>query len=310
MVLGFLKSSYQAVKSALKKTRDRLSQSLRQLFSKPIDEELFEELERTFYEADLGVKTSQELAEKTKSFMQKNQGCNAEEILNYIEKEITSLLAGYNPSLKESTSSPTVILVVGVNGNGKTTFVAKLAKKLLGEGKKVLMAACDTFRAGAQEQLSIWAERLKIDIVTGSYGSDPAAVAFDAYQAAKTRGVDYLLIDTAGRLENKTHLMKELEKVRKSLQKVGEGSPHETLLVLDATVGQNGLQNAKIFSSFTPLTGVVLTKMDGTAKGGGAVAIQKELHLPIKFIGIGEGVDDLISFNAKEFAHSLLFETA
>jgi fused signal recognition particle receptor len=197
---------------------------------------------------------------------------------------------------------------VGVNGNGKTTSVAKLCNKLLGEKKKVILAAADTFRAGAQEQLAIWAERLGVDLVSGAYKSDPAACAYDAFQAACARGADFLIIDTAGRLENKTHLMRELEKIKKSLQKIRPDTPQETLLVLDATVGQNGLENAKTFSTYTPLTGLILTKMDGTAKGGGALVIQKELGIPIKFIGTGEGVDDFLSFDAKAFAHSLFFD--
>jgi len=308
MVLKFLKSGYNALKQALKKTRDRFTDRLRSLFSRPIDEELMEELEKTFYEADLGVKTSLELAEKTKAFLRKNQGCSADNVLSYLEDEVASLLQQGTAELHCAQKGPTVVLVVGVNGNGKTTTVAKLSKKLIEDGKKVLLAAADTFRAGAQEQLAIWAKRLQIDLVAGAYKSDPAACAFDGLQAALARGADYLIIDTAGRLENKTHLMKELEKIRKSLQKLMPDAPHETLLVLDATVGQNGLQNAKAFSTFTPLSGVILTKMDGTAKGGGVVAIQKELGIPIKFIGTGEGIDDFTPFDPRSFAHALFFE--
>ncbi len=308
MVFHFLQSGYNAIKRALKKTRDRFTDRLRALFSKPIDENLVEELETIFYEADLGVKTSLEMAEKTKTFLRKNQGCSADAVLTFLENEITQLLKQADSTIKKAAQGPTVILVVGVNGNGKTTTVAKLCKKLQDEGNTVLLAAADTFRAGAQEQLAIWADRLKVDLVSGAYKSDPAACAFDAVQAALSRGADYVIVDTAGRLENKTHLMKELEKIRKSIQKVCSDAPHETLLVLDATVGQNGLQNAKVFSTFTPLSGLILTKMDGTAKGGGAIAIQKELNIPIKWLGTGEGIDDLAPFEAQNFAHSLFFE--
>ena len=308
MVLGFLKSKYQALKEALKKTRDRFADRLRNLISGPLNEELIEELEKTFYEADFGVKTSLELAEKTKAFLRKNKDCSADTALAFLEDEIAALLQQGVADLKKATNGPTVILIVGVNGNGKTTTTAKLGKKLSDENKKVLFAAADTFRAGAQEQLAIWAERLNIDLVAGAYKSDPAACAYDALQAACAREIDYLIIDTAGRLENKTHLLRELEKIRRSLQKIAPDAPHETLLILDAAVGQNGLQHAKVFSTVTPLTGLILTKMDGTAKGGGAVVIQKELGIPIKFIGTGEGVDDFVAFDAKSFAHSLFFE--
>lgn len=310
MVFQFLKKGYQAVTSALKKTRDRFSTRLRSLFSRKFDESLLEELEEIFYEADLGVKTAQEMTKKTKEFLIKNKGASADEVLSFLEQELIEVLKPFDYSLKISTnaSCPTVILVVGTNGNGKTTFIAKLARYLIDDGKKVLLAAADTFRAGAQEQLDIWAERLQVDIVSGNYKSDPAAVVFDAIEAARARGCDFVLIDTAGRLENKTHLMKELEKIKRCCEKFGPNCPHETLLVLDATIGQNGLTYAKTFREFTPLTGLVLTKIDGTAKGGTAIAIQKELSIPIKFLGTGEGIHDLAPFEPEAFVHSLFFE--
>ncbi len=311
MVLQFLKSGYQAIKSALKKTRDRFADRLHTLFSRKIDEALLEELEVIFYEADLGVKTAQELTKKTKEFARKNPEAKAPEILSFLERELVAILKheSHDYSLKTTkvAGEPTVVLVVGTNGNGKTTFIAKLANLLINDGKKVLLAAGDTFRAGAQEQLGIWAKKLGIEIISGNYNADPAAVVFDALQAAKARGSDYVLIDTAGRLENKTHLMKELEKIKRSIQKFVPDAPHETLLVLDATIGQNGLQYAKTFREFTPLSGLVLTKLDGTAKGGTAIAIQKELGIPIKFLGTGEGVEDLSLFEPEAFVHSLFF---
>jgi len=310
MVLQFLKSGYQAVKAALKKTRARFSDRLRSLFSRKINEEIVGELEEIFYDADLGVKTAQELTQNTKEFLRSHTEATADEVLTFIEAQLVAMMQSFDPQLKKSgvAGEPTVVLVVGTNGNGKTTFIAKLAHQLTEEGHKVILAAADTFRAGAQEQLAIWAKKLSIDIIAGTYMGDPAAVVFDALQAAKARGCDYVLIDTAGRLENKTHLMKELEKIRRSSQKFSAASPHETLLVLDATIGQNGVQLAKTFREFTPLSGLVLTKIDGTAKGGTAIAIQKELGIPIKFLGTGEGIRDLVAFDPKTFVHSLLFE--
>ncbi len=200
---------------------------------------------------------------------------------------------------------PLVILVVGVNGNGKTTTTAKLAHKFQTEGKKVLIGAADTFRAAATEQLEIWSERLKIDLVKGVAGSDPASVAFDAVSAGKSRGCDVVIIDTAGRLHTKAPLMEELKKVAKVIKKVIPDAPHETLLVLDATAGQNGIDQAHVFHSFVPLSGLVLTKLDGTAKGGIVFSIQKQLHTPVKFIGIGEGIEDLEPFDVNQFVSAL-----
>ncbi len=213
------------------------------------------------------------------------------------------------PSGLEEVSAarmPAIFLIVGVNGNGKTTSVAKLSHLLKQNNKKVLVAAADTFRAAAIEQLETWAEKLKIDIVKGAPKSDPAAVTFDAIQAAKARGCDVVLIDTAGRLHTKTPLMQELEKIKRSCQKASSnGGPHETLLVLDATTGQNAIDQAKHFHKFTPLTGIILTKLDGTAKGGIIIAIQRELGIPIKFIGTGEQIDDMQPFDPQKFVESL-----
>jgi len=306
MVLQFLKSSYQAVTRALKKTRSFFGDRLLKLFSGPINEEVVDQLEELFYEADFGVKLSRDLTEKTRQFLRKKKDSEASDVLAFIQSELTEVLKPFDYSLKEAPlGTPTVILIVGTNGNGKTTFIAKLAKELAGQGKKVLLAAGDTFRAGAQEQLTVWAKRIPVDIVSSTYMADPAAVVFDAATAAKARAADYLIIDTAGRLENKTHLMHELEKMKRSLAKVIPGSPHETLLVLDATIGQNGMQYAQTFQQFTPLTGIVLTKVDGTAKGGHAIAIQTTMGLPVKFLGTGEGIEDLAAFEPHTFVKSL-----
>lgn len=304
MVLQFLKNSYQALKSALKKTRSFFSERLTALFSGKIDQEMLDGLEELFYEADLGVSISHELIDKTKAFIKSRSDAKAPEIIRFLQEELTRVLSVYDTTL--AVKPLTVILIVGVNGNGKTTSVAKLAKLFKDQGKKVLVAGGDTFRAGAQEQLAIWAERLKVEIVSANYKSDPAAVAFDALSKASSKGFDVVIIDTAGRLENKTHLMKELEKIRRSMQKVVPDAPHETLLVMDATVGQNGVEQAKAFHESTPLSGIILTKLDGTAKGGTAFAITRALKIPIKFISLGEQVDDFAAFDPVAYVQALL----
>ncbi len=304
MVLSFLKNSYQALKNALKKTKSFFADRLTALFSQKIDQDVLDQLEELFYEADLGVEISRQLVEKTKTYAKSHPDAKAEEIIAFLREELTKVLEGYDTKLH--SGSPLVILIVGVNGNGKTSSIAKLAKYFKDQGKKVLVAGGDTFRAGAQEQLAIWAERIGVDIVTANYKSDPAAVAFDAVSKAVSKCYDVLLIDTAGRLENKTHLMKELEKIRRSLQKHVESAPQETLLVMDATVGQNGVEQAKAFNQSTPLTGIILTKLDGTAKGGTAFAITQALKIPIKFISLGEKVEDFANFEPKVFVDALL----
>lgn len=304
MVLQFLKNSFSALKSALKKTRSFFSDRLMALFSGKVDQELIDGLEELFYEADLGVSVSHELIEKTKKFLKANPNAQAKESIQFLQNELTNALSVYDCKLNQAI--PLIILVVGVNGNGKTSSVAKLAKQFTQEGKKVLLAGADTFRAGAQEQLAIWAERIGVDIVSASYKSDPAAVAFDAVAKATTKAYDVVLIDTAGRLENKTHLMKELEKIRRSIQKFVPDAPHETLLVMDATVGQNGVEQAKAFHESTPLTGIILTKVDGTAKGGTAFAITRALKIPIKFLTLGEKIDDFAYFEPASYVQALL----
>lgn len=309
MILKFLKSKYEAIATSLRKTRNRLIDRLTEFFSTPIDESRLEDLEVIFYEADLGVKLTQELIQKTKSLLRKKENITSQEILHFLEQELIGELLPFNYSMKMAPQGQTtVILVVGANGQGKTTAIAKLASAYKDEGKKVLLAAGDTFRAGAQEQLAHWAERIGCEIVTGNYKSDPAAVTFDAIKAAQARGIDVLLIDTAGRLENKTHLMHELEKIKRSCQKFHQHYPHETLLVLDATMGQHALSYAKTFAEFTPLSGIILTKMDGTTKGGAALYLQKELKIPVKFIGTGETAKDIAPFDPKTFVHALFFE--
>lgn len=307
MVLNFLKSSYKKVKEALTKAGSLLGNKIRALFKGPIDEDMLEKLEQLFYEADLGIQTASELTQTVRNLHAKNPSLGAEELLAAIREKLTALLLK-NQSQLTSVShagSPMVVLIVGVNGNGKTTSVAKLAKYFQDSQCKVLVAAADTFRAAAIDQLETWAHRLHIDIVKGAPKSDPAAVTFDAITAAKARQSDVLIIDTAGRLHTKTHLMQELEKIRRTCQKIHPNSPHETLLVLDATTGQNAIDQAKTFHQYIPITGLILTKLDGTAKGGIVISICRQLGLPVKFIGVGENLEDLEPFQPETFIKAL-----
>lgn len=307
MVLQFFKSSYSKIKSALQRARSLLGDKIKVLFQGKIDENMLEQLEQLLYEADFGVQTAMELTQRVRELHRSNPSFKTADYLDSLRSHLLSTLNKYPSGFKEVPTDqlPMVILIVGVNGNGKTTSVAKLAHLLGQNNKKVLVAAADTFRAAATEQLETWAQRLKIDSVKGSPKSDPAAVAFDAVQAGKARHCDVVLIDTAGRLHTKTPLMQELEKIRRSCHKASSYGPHETLLVLDATTGQNAIEQAKHFHKFTPLTGLILTKLDGTAKGGIVVAIQRELALPIKFIGTGEQIDDLQPFDPENFISNL-----
>lgn len=308
MVLNFLKAGYEKVKEVLSKGQAFLGLKLRELFGKPISEETLEEIEKVLYEADIGPSLAGSLTELVRKEHIRNPKATPDDFLLVIKRAVTALLGASSSSFKESAnpSLPTVILIVGINGSGKTTTIAKLSRFLKSQGKSVMLGACDTFRAAAQEQLDIWAERTGVDIVKGKPGSDPAAVAFDAYQAAKSRGSNYLIIDTAGRLQNKTHLMHELEKIKRILGKNAPEAPHETLLVVDANLGQNGIDQARVFHQFTPLTGIVLTKLDGSAKGGIVLAARQEIGVPVKFIGVGEGMDDLKPFDPEAFADALL----
>ncbi len=305
MVLNFLKTSYTNVKQALTKTGSLLGNKVRALFQGTVSEETLEQLEQLLYEADLGMSYAQELTALVRTRLQQNPHLDSDALLKELRLEICNHLQVNTPLTNMSTTSPNVILVVGVNGNGKTTSVAKLALRYQSAGKSVLVAAADTFRAAATEQLETWAQRLNIDIVKGLPQSDPAAVAFDALTAAKARHSDVVIIDTAGRLHTKVPLMQELEKIKRTCRKIVPDAPHETLLVLDATIGQNAVDQAKIFNQFTPLTGLILTKLDGTAKGGAVLAIQRKLGLPVKFIGVGEGAEDLQPFDPKAFVDAL-----
>lgn len=304
MPLKYLKSSFQKIQQALSKTRHFFISKLKQFFAGPIDLEKLDELEQILYEADLGVTLAQELTNKVRDRLQKNPKLTSHELLENLKEELFRI---FPPHDGEDTLplTPYVILIVGVNGNGKTTTCAKLAKRFQTLGYHPILGAADTFRAAAVEQLELWANRIHVDIVKGQPKSDPSAVAFDTLQAAKARDKEVVLIDTAGRLHTKIPLMQELEKVRKACNKAIAGSPHATYLILDATIGQNAIDQAKTFTQFTPITGLILTKLDGTAKGGIVLSIQKQLGIPVKFIGVGEGIEDLELFDSHAFINSM-----
>lgn len=300
-------------KDGLSKTRNSFSEKVNDLVSRyrKIDEEFFEELEEILISADVGVTTVMDLIDVLKTEVKKRNIQDPKEVQAVISEKLVELFTNDNEKVEGLNIQPdglTVILFVGVNGVGKTTTIGKLAHKLKSEGKSVILAAGDTFRAGAIDQLEVWGERVGVEVIKQSEGSDPAAVMFDALQAAKSRNVDILICDTAGRLQNKVNLMKELEKVKRVIEREVPGAPHEVLLVLDATTGQNAMSQAKQFSEATNVTGIVLTKLDGTAKGGIVLAIRHELKTPVKFVGLGEKTEDLQEFDPEQFVYGLFAE--
>ncbi|AEH48616.1 signal recognition particle-docking protein FtsY [Parageobacillus thermoglucosidasius] len=297
-------------KQGLAKTRDSFAGRVNDLIARyrKVDEEFFEELEEILIGADVGVTTVMELVDELKMEVKRRNIQNPQEMQAVISEKLVEIYRGGDDKPAElniQEDGLTVILFVGVNGVGKTTTIGKLAHKLKSEGKTVMLAAGDTFRAGAIEQLEVWGERVGAEVIKQTAGSDPAAVIYDAIQAAKARGADVLLCDTAGRLQNKVNLMKELEKVKRVIEREILGAPHEVLLVLDATTGQNAMSQAKTFKEATNVTGIVLTKLDGTAKGGIVLAIRNELHIPVKFVGLGEKVDDLQPFDPEQYVYGL-----
>lgn len=305
MIFRFLRSGYEKLKAALKRARDAFGSKIRSLFQQPMDEKVLEQLEELLFSADFGVKTARELKHALQEWHSQHPSAEAADYVAYLKEYLIEVLQQV-PPLSKIVHPLEVILIVGVNGNGKTTSLAKLAHFFQKQEKKTLLGAADTFRAAAIEQLETWAERVQADLVKGAPGGDPAAVAFDAISAAKARGADVVLLDTAGRLHTKKELMQELEKMKRICHKAQPGAPHEIWLVLDATTGQNAVDQAKTFHQFVPLTGVILTKLDGTAKGGIVVAIQRELQVPVRFVGIGEGIEDLQPFDAASFVEGLL----
>mgnify|MGYP000064839720 CR=1 FL=1 len=297
-------------KEGLTKTSTAFVEKVEDLISrrKKIDEEFYEELEEILISSDVGVNTVMTMIDDLRKEVRVRKLEEPADLQPVLSEKLVEMLsgdAGNDSKLHLPDSGPAVVLFVGVNGVGKTTTIGKLAHRFKQEGKKVLLAAGDTFRAGAIEQLEVWGERVGVDVIKHQAGSDPAAVMFDAVQAAKTRGVDVLLCDTAGRLQNKVNLMEELNKIYRVIGREIPNAPHEVLLVLDATTGQNALSQAKLFGEKTGVSGLVLTKLDGTAKGGIVVAIRQEMNIPVKFVGLGEKMDDLQEFDSEQFVHAL-----
>ena len=296
--------------SALKKTRDVLTAGLSRLFSgRKLDEAFLDDLEEVLYNSDLGP-TGSQIVEDLKQSYKKKEVKDIAEVPAFLRKKLIAMLAGCEAPLAQAPQAPTVILVVGVNGSGKTTSIAKLARHLQLQGKSVLLGAGDTFRAAAVEQLTLWAGRMNLPIVKQGTGADPAAVAFDAVAAAIARKVDYLILDTAGRLHTQKNLMTELEKIVRIVKKNLPSAPHETLLVLDGTTGQNAIRQASEFAKSAPVTGLILAKMDGTAKGGAVFGIRSVLPVSVKFLGVGEGLEDLEPFRVESYVDAILkFDT-
>jgi fused signal recognition particle receptor len=296
------------MKQAVTRTRENLTERIEEVVSlgKEIDRNTLDDLEATLIGADLGSTTTQEVLGKLREKADRKQIKNVEELKRLLKEELLGILNSANSRpVSKVDGAPEVILVVGVNGTGKTTTIGKLSQVFRSQGKNVLLCAADTFRAAAIEQLEIWGQRTGTEVIRTKAGGDPAAVLFDALQAAVARKTDYVVVDTAGRLHTKSTLMAELDKMRRTAQRIIPGAPHETLLVMDATTGQNGLQQARMFTESAGVTGIVLTKLDGTAKGGVVVAICRELGLPVRYVGVGEKAADLLPFDPKEFVDSL-----
>jgi fused signal recognition particle receptor len=301
-------SFIERMKEAVSRTRENLAERIEDVVSigKEIDRSTLDDLEATLIGADLGTTTTHEVLEKLRDKADRKQIKDVNELKRLLKEELLAILTttATRPVTKVD-GTPEVIIVVGVNGTGKTTTIGKLAQVFRAQGKTVLLCAADTFRAAAIEQLEIWGQRTGTEVIKTKAGGDPSAVLFDALQSATARKTDYVIVDTAGRLHTKQNLMLELEKMKRTAQRIVPGAPHETLLVMDATTGQNGLQQARQFTQSSGVTGIVLTKLDGTAKGGVVVAISRELGLPVRYVGVGEKAGDLLPFDPKEFVESL-----
>lgn len=304
--MALFKKAIEHLARGLAKTRERLVGSLRTLLTgRRIDADLLDELEERLITADLGVAAAMKIRQDLEAAHADGRLAKGEDVIEFLKMEIKGYWPEADRSVHFAETPPTVILVAGINGSGKTTSIAKLAHQLKGEGKKVCLAAADTFRAAAVEQLTIWSDRIGVDIVKGATGSDPAAVAWDACDAAVARGADVLLVDTAGRLHTQDNLMRELIKIRDVVSRKLPGAPHEVLLVLDATTGQNAINQARVFADAIDVTGIFLAKLDGTAKGGIVVAIRNEVNIPVKFVGLGERYEDVEPFDPGQFVEAL-----
>ena len=308
--MALFRSVVSKIRKGIERTREGFVGSLRSvLLGRRIDEALLADLEKTLIRSDVGVKTTARLLDGVRESWKAGEIATGEDVMDHLKREIASMWPERDRTLHMAPAGPTVILVAGINGAGKTTSIAKLTKLLRDEGRSVMLAACDTFRAGAVRQLEIWSERLGVDVVKGQQGGDPAAVAFDACDAAIARGVDVLIIDTAGRLHTQDPLMRQLTKMRDIVARKIEGGPHEVLLVLDATTGQNAVRQAEEFSGAIGVSGIFLAKLDGTAKGGVVIAINDAVGVPVKFIGLGETPDDAEVFDPEAFVEALFQES-
>ena len=298
---------FDRLKKGLAKTRETFTNKIEKLIIgyADIDDDLLDELEETLIMSDVGVKTTERLMADVRKGIKKKDINTPEDLKPFLVEKISEILSTGSDETRIASAGPTALLVIGVNGVGKTTTIGKLAAYYKEQGKSVMLAAADTFRAAAIDQLQIWGDRTGVPVIRHEEGSDPAAVAFDAVKAARARSIDVLIIDTAGRLHTKSNLMEELKKINRVIQREIAEAPHETLLVLDATTGQNAISQADLFQKATAITGIVLTKLDGTAKGGVIIGLKSELSMPVKWIGVGEGVDDLRPFIAKDFARAL-----
>lgn len=305
--MGIFSKTKEYLKERLSKTRSKISTSLSSVLSlgRKIDDDLLDELEETLIRDDIGVETTEKLISELREAYRARKISESEEVIPFLKEHIKSYWPHQDRQLHQAPSGPTVILVAGVNGTGKTTSIAKLAHILNDNGKKVIVAACDTFRAAAVEQLTIWADRIGVQIVKHQAGSDPAAVAFDACEAALARDTDVLILDTAGRLHTKKDLMVELTKIRDVVTRKIPDAPHEVLLVLDGTTGQNAISQAKLFTEAINVTGIFLAKLDGTARGGIVIAIKDQLDIPVKFVGLGEKPVDIAEFDPENFVEAL-----
>ena len=295
------------MKQAVTRTRENLSERIEEVvsFRQEIDRETLDDLEATLIAADLGSATTHEVLQALREKVDRRQIGNVDELKHVLKGELLNILSRASLQPVKAVEPPEVIVVVGVNGTGKTTTIGKLAHALRAQGKTVLLCAADTFRAAAIEQLEVWGDRTGTEVIKTKPGGDPAAVLYDALQAAKARDTGYVIVDTAGRLHTKSNLMEELSKMRRTAQRIVPGAPHEVLLVMDATTGQNGLQQARLFTESAGVTGIALTKLDGTAKGGIVVAISRELGVPVRYVGVGEKQTDLLPFDPKQFVDSL-----
>ena len=300
---------FDKIRAGLSKTRSVIAEKLDAVVKvfRPVDEELLDELEEALILSDLGVDTVMDVMDRLRAEVREGRLRESTQVRDALARILAEMTGGTDPDARRLKlgTSPSVVLVIGLNGAGKTTTIGKLAHNLKSEGKSVLLAAGDTFRAAAADQLEIWAGRAGVDIVRQTEGADPAAVVFDALAAAKARGTDVVLVDTAGRLQNKANLMKELEKISRVIDKTLPGADRETLLVLDGTTGQNALSQAKAFAETAGITGIVLTKLDGTAKGGVVISISHSMGIPVKYIGVGEQIDDLLPFDPDDFVKAL-----